>query len=144
MTPATPSADNDVVETVYYDGTCGLCHRSVRFLLQRDRRGLFRFAPLAGRTFRERVPAPSRVGLADSFVVATTDGRLLTRAAGVRHLLERLGGAWRLLARASRMLPTTVADRLYDAVAARRYRLFRRATEACPLVPPELRSRFED
>ena len=144
MTPVFPSPDGDAPETVFYDGTCGLCHRSVRFLLLRDPRGVFRFAPLAGQTFRDRVPASARAGLADSIVVATTDGRLLMRAAGVRHVLERLGGPWRLLAGLSRILPTAFADRLYDAVAVRRYRLFRRPTEVCPLVPAELRSRFED
>ena len=110
----------------------------------RDRLGLFRFAPLDGRTFRDRVPAGARAGLTDSFIVATADGRLLMRAAGVRHVLGRLGGPWRLLALLSRILPNAIADRLYDAVAARRSRLFRRPTEKCPLVPAELRSRFED
>jgi len=144
VTSVFPSPDGDATETVFYDGTCGLCHRSVRFLLVRDRLGLFRFAPLDGRTFREWVPAGSRADLTDSFIVATADGRLLMRAAGVRHVLGRLGGPWRWLAGASRILPTSVADRLYEVVAARRYRLFRRPTESCPLVPAELRSRFED
>ena len=144
MTPVFPSPDGDAKETVFYDGTCGLCHRSVRFLLVRDRLGIFSFAALDGRTFRDRVPAAARAGLGDSLIVATADGRLLGRAAGVRHVLGRLGGSWRLLAGLSRIVPIAVADRLYDAVAARRYRLFRRPTEACPVVPAELRSRFED
>ena len=39
-------------ELVFYDGRCGLCHHSVRFLLARDRDGaLFRYAPLFGETF---------------------------------------------------------------------------------------------
>jgi predicted DCC family thiol-disulfide oxidoreductase YuxK len=144
VTPVFPSPDGDAAEMVFYDGTCGLCHRSVRFLLVRDRLGIFRFAPLDGRTFRERVPVAARAGLGDSFIVATADGRLLARAAGVRHALERLGGPWRLLAGLSRIVPIALADRLYNAVAATRYRLFRRPTEVCPVVPAELRSRFED
>ena len=33
---------------VLYDGVCGLCNRTVQFALKRDRRDLFRFAPLQG------------------------------------------------------------------------------------------------
>ena len=33
---------------LFYDGSCGLCHASVRFILLRDRRGTLAFAPLAG------------------------------------------------------------------------------------------------
>ncbi len=35
--------------TVLYDGECGLCHRSVKFLLKRDRHQLW-YAPLQGET----------------------------------------------------------------------------------------------
>ncbi|PKN39805.1 MAG: hypothetical protein CVU63_14125, partial [Deltaproteobacteria bacterium HGW-Deltaproteobacteria-20] len=31
---------------VLFDGECGLCHASVRFVVERDDRALFRFAPL--------------------------------------------------------------------------------------------------
>ena len=35
---------------VFYDGACGLCQRSVRFLLLADRRKCLGFASLQGRT----------------------------------------------------------------------------------------------
>ena len=136
-------SDGGAVATIFYDGTCGLCHWSVRFVLARDRRGEFRFAPLGGETFFRRVPADDRADLPDSFVVVTADGRLLMRAAGVQHVAGRLGGVWRVLASASRILPAALADRFYDLVAATRYRLFRRPEQVCPVVPANLRSRFD-
>jgi predicted DCC family thiol-disulfide oxidoreductase YuxK len=33
-------------------------------------------------------------------------------------------------------------DAIYDRIARRRHRLFAAPTEACPLIPPALRSRF--
>ena len=33
---------------MFYDGVCALCNRTVTFLLERDRAGVFRFAPLQG------------------------------------------------------------------------------------------------
>ena len=54
-------------ELVFYDGDCGLCHRTVRFLLARDPEGsLFLFAPLFGETFNREFPLSAREGMADS------------------------------------------------------------------------------
>ncbi|HEU5321633.1 MAG TPA: DCC1-like thiol-disulfide oxidoreductase family protein, partial [Methylomirabilota bacterium] len=123
---------------VFYDGTCGLCHRFVRFLLAEDRDAAFRFAPLGGETFMTAVPDARRRGLPDSVVIRTADGRLLSRSAAVVWVLQRLGGVWRLAGALLAALPTGLADRLYDALARRRRSLFRAPTEACPLVAPDL------
>lgn len=130
-------------ETVFYDGQCGLCHRSVRWILAEDHGGAFRFAPLDSDAFREAVPEAGRAGLPDSLVVFTATGDILTRSAGVRHILERLGGMWRLLALALRPVPTVILDRLYDGLARVRYRLFAKPAGVCPLLPPALRARFD-
>ena len=136
---AGPSAGHSLI---FYDGTCGLCHRAVRFALARDTDGSrFRFAPLDSEAFRRRVP--DAAGLPDSMVVLTPEGALLARSAGVIHILERAGGLWWLLARLCRMVPSRLRDALYDNVAAVRYKLFRRPAESCPVTPPDLRSRFE-
>jgi predicted DCC family thiol-disulfide oxidoreductase YuxK len=131
-------------DMVFYDGSCGLCHRTVRFTLARDRDGSrFRYAPLAGATFAAAYDAAVRESLPDSIVVRTADGRTLTRSAAVLHLGERLGGGWRMLARTVGLLPGWLLDLAYDAVARVRHRWFARPAESCPMIPPELRSRFD-
>ncbi|MBM3977909.1 MAG: DUF393 domain-containing protein, partial [Planctomycetes bacterium] len=45
---------------VYYDGSCGLCHRTVRLLALRDRAARLRFAPLHGATFLAETSAAER------------------------------------------------------------------------------------
>jgi predicted DCC family thiol-disulfide oxidoreductase YuxK/uncharacterized membrane protein YphA (DoxX/SURF4 family) len=132
------------VDTVLYDGHCGLCHRLVRFLLAEDRRGsAFRFAPLDSERCRALIPAEERASLPDSVAVVTHDGRLLTRSSATRHTLARLGGIWRLAASVSGLLPTAVLDFVYDLIARVRHKLFARPAEACPLMPAHLRRRFE-
>ncbi|MEP6573088.1 MAG: DCC1-like thiol-disulfide oxidoreductase family protein [Gemmatimonadota bacterium] len=138
--PGTAGLRNTIV---YYDGTCGLCHRFVRFLLAEDAEGVLRFAALGSETFFERVAAPARAGLPDSVVVQLDDGRLLVRSAAVLHLAEGLGGIWRGFAMLGRRVPAVFRDAAYDAVARIRLSLFTRPTEACPLVPPSLRTRFQ-
>jgi predicted DCC family thiol-disulfide oxidoreductase YuxK len=138
-----PRRSAGVVDTLFYDGNCGLCHGAVRFALAEDPDGTaLRFAPLDSDAFRERVPADVRASLPDSLVVATADGRILTRAAGVLHLGQRLGGMWRALATIAGIVPTRLLDAAYDVVARLRHRLFAKPKDACPLLPPHLRARF--
>jgi predicted DCC family thiol-disulfide oxidoreductase YuxK len=131
------------VDRVFYDGDCGLCHWAVKFTLPRDRTGAFRFAPLDSDTFRAAVPVSRRHDLPDSIVVATRDGRLLTRSSAILYIMRRLGGVWTPLGAAGTVVPRPVRDWLYDRVAATRHRLFARPAGVCPIVPPEHRARFD-
>ena len=132
------------MERLFYDGTCALCHGAVRFVLAHDPEGrTFRFAPLTSAAFRAAAKEEVRKTLPDSLVVQTEDGALLTRSEAVLHLLERLGGGFRILARAGRLVPRPLGDAAYDFVARVRYRVFGRKDEACPVIPQALRSRFD-
>ena len=135
--PTTPSPD-----LLFYDGGCGLCHRTVTFALARDRDGSrFRFAPLGGSTFTGVVAPEAVAELPDSIVLRTADGRTLVRSGAVLHILERLGGGWRATGPLLGLLPRWLLDAAYDGVARIRARLFARPEESCPLLPPELRGR---
>jgi predicted DCC family thiol-disulfide oxidoreductase YuxK len=128
---------------LFYDGACGLCHSAVRFVLAEDPHGrAFRFAPLEAESFAAAIPADVRATLPDSLVVLRPDGTLLLRSAAVREICARLGGIWRALGFASRIVPLALLDRVYDAVARVRKRVFSTPVDACPLVPPDLRARF--
>ena len=139
IAPYEPAA----CDRVYFDGTCGLCHRAVRFVLAEDeRQDRFRFAPLGGDAFRERVAESARANLPDSIVVQAADGSLFTRSQAVLRIGRRLGGIWLLLAEAASIVPAPLRDRAYDAVARTRRKLFARPETACPVLPPNLRRRF--
>jgi predicted DCC family thiol-disulfide oxidoreductase YuxK len=131
-------------EYLFYDGHCGLCHRAVKFVLKHDRSGrAFRFAPLQGETFQARVGVERRGGLPDSVVVLTRDGELLVRSAAFLHILRRLGRGWGVLAAVLSVIPRGLRDWVYDFVARIRYRVFGRRDDLCPIVPAELRARFD-
>ena len=129
---------------MFYDGHCGLCHRAVRFVLAEDREGkLFRFAPLQGETFQRLVAAEQRKMLPDSVVVLTADGRLLVRSGAFLHILRRLGGAWKVVAVVLGVVPRGLRDFVYDFVACVRFHVFGRREDLCPVMPAELRARFD-
>jgi predicted DCC family thiol-disulfide oxidoreductase YuxK len=138
-----PPVDSST-EMLFYDGHCALCHGAVKFVLRHDRTGsAFRFAPLGGETFQSKVPSGQRATLPDSVVVLTSDGRLLTRSDAFVHILRRLGGGQKALAGVLARIPRPVRDAAYNFIARIRYKVFGRREEVCPLVPPELRKRFD-
>lgn len=133
--------------TIFYDGGCGLCHRFVRFALAEDRDGkAFRFAPLEGDAFaavRDESDQAETLDSIDSIVLSLPDGKLFVRAAATLEIGKRLGGLWRVAAIGARILPLRCLDTGYDEIAKVRHRLFTAPADACPILPPQLRARFD-
>ena len=135
--------DRDVV--VLYDGTCGLCDRAVRFLLERDERARFRFAPLQGEFAGATLARHGEdAGRLDTFRVVERAGtsreRVRSRADAALFLAARLPFPWPLWS-CLRALPRAWLDAAYAAVARSRYKRFGRS-EACRPPPPAYRQRF--
>jgi predicted DCC family thiol-disulfide oxidoreductase YuxK len=145
--PAWVKGKGGCAATIFYDGGCGLCHRFVRFALAEDREGkYFRFAPLEGNAFaavRNESAQAETLGQIDSIVLSLSDGNLFVRAAAMLGIGERLGGLWRVAAVAAGVLPLRWLDAGYDGIAKVRHRLFAAPTDACPILPPHLRARFD-
>jgi predicted DCC family thiol-disulfide oxidoreductase YuxK len=130
-------------EWVFFDGDCGFCQRWVQLVVKHDHDGrAFRFAPRKGETFRSLVAAERREALPPSILVLTTDGRILSRSSAVLHILEQLGGGWRLMAVVGRTVPTGIREVVYRFVARVRHGLLPTPASPCPVVTPELRERF--
>lgn len=128
-----------------YDGVCGLCNRTVRFVLRYDREKKFRFAPLQS-AFAASLLGPKGVDASDlkSFyiVVFREEGEvLLERSDAVLFVMEKLPGIWPLAARVLRLVPQAIRDWGYRMIARKRYQLFGRY-DACPLPSESDRERF--
>jgi predicted DCC family thiol-disulfide oxidoreductase YuxK len=127
-----------------YDGVCGLCNRSVQFVLEHDRRGSLRFAPLQSEYGKAAISRHPELKNIDSVVLLEieSDGaeRVHTRSAAALRIASYLGGIWKLSSIAY-IIPAPLRDLLYDLVARYRYRLFGKYDQ-CMLPPPQVRSRF--
>ncbi len=132
---------------ILFDGQCGLCARSVRFIAARDRAGHFRFAPLHGpaaarECARLRVALPT-LSDADPGTMILIDGNgALNRSDAALAIASRLTLPWRLFA-ALRVVPKPLRDGLYRWVARNRYRWFG-SSDRCPAPTPDLRARLLD
>jgi predicted DCC family thiol-disulfide oxidoreductase YuxK len=144
VTPGGRAAEGASVvgDVVFYDGACGLCHATVRFMLLRDRAGLLTYAPIGSETWRELFPAGSAAPPSDTVSVRTSDLRVLLRSDAVAYMLSRLPGRWPLAGSALHAVPRPLRDFGYRCVAAVRRGLFAPPGDVCPVVPRHLRGRF--
>ena len=125
---------------VLYDGTCGLCSKSVRWLLAHERDHELRFAPLQGETaaaLRARFPEiPETL----ESVVLVDGGRARLRSKAFLYAARHLRAPWRW-AYGLRWLPAFLLDLGYRVIAKIRYRVWGRV-DACELPAPDHRARF--
>lgn len=141
MAPYRPTQ----TDRLLYDGGCGLCHHAVKFALEHDASGsAFVFTPLESERVDALLPGEVTSGdLPDSVVIVTQQGELLTKSSAALYMGMRLGGTWRLLATLGYLVPRPIRDGVYDFIASVRHRLFAKPQDACPLLPPEHRAKFE-
>lgn len=128
---------------LFFDGVCGLCNRTVDFVLHADRDRNFVFAPLQGETFREVVRNHPETEHEDSlFLLRKSPGTavVLMRSDAVLSILSMLPG-YRWLARVGYIFPRPVRNLVYRIVASTRYSIWGKR-DACRLPTPEERSRF--
>jgi predicted DCC family thiol-disulfide oxidoreductase YuxK len=130
-----------------FDGVCALCDGVVQFVLARDRRRFFDFAPIqspAARAILERFRFDPDA-LDTFYVVVNYRGPApvpLARARAALFLLRQLGWPWKAAA-ALRVLPSPLLDTVYNLIARHRYRVFGQY-EQCVIPRPEDRYRFLD
>jgi predicted DCC family thiol-disulfide oxidoreductase YuxK len=138
---STRGADRRAV--LLYDGECGFCAGSVQFTLRHEApaaRARLAFAPLQG-AFGARVRAqfPELHGVDSVVWFDPTIPAVYVRSAAALRVTAHLGGLWRIVAAAGRVVPSVLRDAMYDWVARHRLSL---AAPACLLPTAENRARF--
>lgn len=111
-----------------YDGECGICDRIVRFLVKVDKKDLFQFTPLKGKTAeRVLVDLPDRYREEDTLVLVenwkSSKKRFYILGKGTLRIFWLLGGWWSLIGWVS-FLPSFLYDWMYRLFARHRKRLF--------------------
>ena len=122
--PAVPAfADDRAV--IVFDGVCVMCSGFAQFVARRDTDRKFRFiaaqSPLGVALYRHFGLDP--VNYETNLLIA--NGRLSVKMAAVLGIVTALGGCWRLVG-VFGWLPAGLSDRIYEAIARNRYRLFGR------------------
>ena len=133
---------------VLYDGVCGLCNRSVQFILKRDKRDRFRFATLQSEFARDLLQKHGITAEKMESVCLVVDHGLPTEQIQVSStasiaIARELGAFWRFMVSLLAVLPLTLRDWGYNLIARYRYRIFGKY-DTCPLPDPRNRHKFLD
>lgn len=126
-----------------FDGVCGLCDRTVQFLLDHDPDGAIAYAPIQGPTAAAIVARnPELAGIDSVILVEQTRAgeRVTVRSKAVFRVLRHVRGPWRFAASLS-VVPAPLLDWGYDLVAATRYRIFGKLS-TCRVPDAAVRRRF--
>jgi predicted DCC family thiol-disulfide oxidoreductase YuxK len=137
---------------VLFDGVCNFCDASVNFIIDHDKTGYFKFAPLQseeGTKLANQYGFESVTAVADTAdsdlipidsVILVEDGNAYTHSTAALKILKRLGGPWSW-AYVFVIVPRRLRDWSYRVFARYRYRIFGRKDQ-CMLPSPDVRARF--
>lgn len=125
-----------------FDGVCNICNRSVQFIIKRDKKNVFRFASLQGKTGQALLQKFNKPASQFNSFILVEDDRIYTHSTGALRMTRHLGGAWPLLY-AFIIVPPFIRNAVYNLIARNRYRWFGR-TESCWLPRPEWKAKFLD
>ena len=127
---------------LFFDGDCGLCNQTVRFLIKRDRHKRLYFAPLQGATAQAIVPSEYRKLLSTVVYNRAHEDKkhsLHIRSNAALLALIDIGGFWRIVAKCMHLFPVRFRDGCYDRIASNRSRLFGKETCKLPTKAEQAR-----
>jgi predicted DCC family thiol-disulfide oxidoreductase YuxK len=133
---------------VFFDGVCGLCDQVVDWIVEKDTKDRFRFAPLQGKAARAAFhgfnPMPTTASKAEppKTVVLLKNDRYFKRSSAIVEILLDLPG-WRILGWMLWLIPWPLRDLGYVLVAKVRYSIWGKR-DTCRLPTPDERARFLD
>ncbi|MBL8122902.1 MAG: thiol-disulfide oxidoreductase DCC family protein [Pyrinomonadaceae bacterium] len=125
---------------VLFDGVCNFCNASVNFIIERDRNGYFKFAPLQSEIGEELIAKHGIDTSKTDSIVVVEDDKAYTHSAGALQIARHLDGIWSW-SYVFTVVPRPIRDVFYKLFAKYRYRLFGRQ-DACMMPTPEIRARF--
>ncbi|MBP9854057.1 MAG: DUF393 domain-containing protein [Candidatus Omnitrophica bacterium] len=110
---------------IFFDGVCGLCNTFVDWIIRRDSKNIFLFAPLQGQTAKEKIGQLPQNTDDWNIIYFNQNNELKYASTAVLDILYDLGGGWKLFSVFS-IVPVLFRDWIYRFIARRRYRWFKK------------------
>ena len=126
---------------ILFDGVCNLCNSAVQFVIQHDKKDVFRFVALQSELGKEIL---AYIGIdtknIDSIVLYEPGVAYYYKSSAAIKIAGNLGGFWHF-GTVFRIIPTGIRNQLYDYIAKNRYKWYGKK-ESCMIPTPELRIKF--
>ncbi|MGM0844783.1 MAG: thiol-disulfide oxidoreductase DCC family protein [Bacillota bacterium] len=126
---------------ILFDGVCNLCNTIVQFVIERDKKGYFKFASLQSDTGKALLQKHEVDADTDSIILIDQHKCYMKSAAALR-VSKNLDGLWKIFF-LFMLVPAPLRDKIYDLIARNRYNWFGKR-DSCMLPSPEIKKRFID
>lgn len=125
---------------ILFDGVCNFCNSSVNFIIDKDKRDVFRFASLQSDFGQKRLKEFKLPTDSFSTLILLSKGKCFTRSTAALRIAKELSFPYNL-SFAFIIVPPFFRNLFYDIVSRNRYRWFGKK-DACRIPSPEERAKF--
>lgn len=128
---------------ILFDGVCNLCNSSVLYVIKRDKKNLFLFAPLQSHIGKKIIETYNiDTEKTDSILLYTPEKGISYKSTAALKTASKLGFPTNLLS-VFLIVPAFIRNWVYDFIAKNRYKWYGKK-DACMIPTPELKSKFLD
>lgn len=126
---------------ILFDDVCNLCNNSVQYIIQKDKKDQFRFVALQSDLGQKII---QHIGISaqtiDSIILYQPGIAYHYKSLAIIEIFKSLQGFinYGILLQ---ILPTFIADKIYDKIAKNRYRWLGKK-ESCLVPNPKIKSKF--
>jgi predicted DCC family thiol-disulfide oxidoreductase YuxK len=128
---------------ILFDGVCNLCNNAINFIIEHDKKDVFRFASLQSdlgkKLVSERGIDPE---VLDTIYLIEPGVVYYEKSTAALKIARDLSGGYSLMKHFI-YLPKFIRDGVYNLVASNRYSWFGKK-ESCMIPTPELKAKFID
>jgi len=126
---------------ILFDGVCNLCNSSVQFVIQHDKKDVFRFVAIQSELGQEIL---KHIGISpiniDSIVLYEPGIAYHYKSDAALEIAKNIGGLFHL-GTVFKIIPAGIRNHLYDYIAKNRYKWYGKK-EQCMIPSKELKSKF--
>lgn len=126
---------------ILFDGVCNLCEASVQFVIQYDKKDVFRFVALQSELGQKII---LHIGIQDknidSIILYYPGVAYYYKSSAALQIAKNLGGFYHF-GTFFKIIPTGLRNVLYDFVAKNRYQWYGKK-ESCMIPTAELKAKF--
>ena len=132
----------DLNNLIIFDGVCNLCNASVQFIINRDKKRVFKFLPLqserTGEIFKQFNIDFENLDT----IILIKNKKVFVRSDAALEIANALDYPWKIFYFLI-FIPKFIRDRIYNIIANNRYDWFGKR-ENCMIPTEDMKSRFLD
>ena len=126
---------------ILFDGVCNLCSSAVQFIIENDKKDIFRFVSLQSDLGQE---ITTYLGISsanlDSIILYQPGYAYYYKSQAVFEIAKELGGIYSISTIFS-VLPSSITDYVYDYIAKNRYKWYGKK-EFCMIPTNDIKAKF--